>query len=208
MLPPFAPLPMLDRFLSELKSNARLRIGVALVFAVLWLYLIMLMRETMDGSAREYRRTSVKQAKLQSVMQQGDWTERLNAAKTLQAKMESALWRGDTLGLARASFQDWLNQQTQRAAVTRPVISMGTGIEEATGEQANVAAIDDLWKIRAKLVFDFNPESLNKLLGQMSRHTHHVAIESLRVTKEPVPRVELVASAYFQKPDGPPSAVR
>ncbi len=199
---------MLDQFLSELKSNARLRIAVALVFAVLWLYLILLMREALDSSAREYRSASVKLGKLQSVMKQGDWTERLNAAKTLQAEMESALGRGDTLGLARASFQDWLNQQMQRAAVARPVISMGTANEEATGEQARAAGIDDLWKVSARLVFDFNPESLNRLLGQMAGRKHHVVIEGLRITKEPVPRVEIVASAYFQKPDRPPSPGR
>ncbi|OGA35405.1 MAG: hypothetical protein A3F75_11480 [Betaproteobacteria bacterium RIFCSPLOWO2_12_FULL_64_23] len=195
---------MLDQFLSELKSNPRLRIAVALVFAVLWFYLILTMRETLDRSAREYRSTSIKLGRLQSVMQQGDWTERLNAAKTLQAEMESALWRGDTLGLARAAFQDWLNQQMQRAAVSRPVISMGTANEEATGGQAQAARIDDLWKVRAKLVFDFNPESLNKLLGQMTGNTHHVAIETLHITKAPIPRVELMASAYFQKSDRPP----
>jgi hypothetical protein len=198
---PLAQLLMLDQFLSELKGNARLRIAVALVFAVLWLYLILLMRDSLDQSAREYRSASIKLGKLQSVLQLGDWTERLNAAKTLQAQMESALWRGDTLGLARASFQDWLNQQVQRSAVSRPVISMGTANEEATGEQTRPAVIDDLWKVRAKLVFDFNPESLNKLLGQIAGHTQHVAIESLHITKEPNARVEITASAYFQKSD-------
>ncbi len=199
---------MLDQFLSEFKNNARLRIAVAMVFAVLWLYLILMMREALDTSAREYRSASVKLGKLQSVMNQGDWTERLNAAKTLQAEMESALWRGDTLGLARASFQDWLNQQMQRAAASRPVISMSPGNEEATNEQARAAGIDDLWKVSARLVFDFNPESLNKLLAQIMVHAHHVAIESMRITKEPVPRVEIVASAFFQKPDRPPSPGR
>ncbi len=194
---------MLDRFLSELKSNVRLRIAIALVFAVLWLYLILVMRDALDRSTREYRSTSIKLGKLQSVIQQGDWTERLNAAKTLQAEMESTLWRGDTLGLARASFQDWLNQQMQRAAVSRPVISMGIANEEAIGERARSADIDDLWKVRAKVVFDFNTESFNKLLSQMIANTHHVAIERLQITKEPVPRVEIVASAYFQKSDRP-----
>ncbi len=197
---------MLDRFLSEIKSNARLRIAIALVFAVLWFYLILMMRDALDRSAREYRSASVKLGRLHSVMQQGDWTERMNAAKTMQAEMESALWRGDTLGLARASFQDWLNQQVQRAAALRPVISMGTANEEQTGVQA--AGIDDLWKVNAKLVFDFNPESLNKLLAQMIGHTHHVVIESLHITKEPIPRVEILASAYFQKSDRLPSPGR
>lgn len=182
-----------------------MRIGVALILAVLWLYLILLMREALDDSTREYRSTLNKLHKLQLITQQGDWTERLNAAKTLRAGMESALWRGDTLGLAHASFQDWLNQQMQQAAVSRPTISMGTGNVEVTGEQAHSAGIDDLWQVRAKLMFDFSPGSLNKLLGQIMSHTHHVAIESLHITKEPIPRVEIVALAYFQKSDRLPS---
>lgn len=196
---------MFNQFLSELKSNARLRIGVALVFAVLWLFLILTMRDALDTSVREYRRASFKLGKLQSVMQQDDWTERLHAATTLQAAMESTLWRGDTLGLARASFQDWLNEQVRLAAVSRPVISIGSGNEEASGDQAHAAGINDLWKVKANVVFDFNPEALYKLLGQMAKNTHHVAIESLRITKEPNPRVEMVASAYFQKSERPPS---
>jgi hypothetical protein len=199
---------MLDQFLSEIKTNMRLRIALALVFAVLWLYLILLMRDALDSSAREYRSASIKLGKLQSVMQQGDWTERLNTAKTLQAEMESALWRGDSLGLARASFQDWLNQQMQRAAVSRPVVSMGSASEEAAGDKVLSAGIDDLWKVRAKLVFDFNPASLNKLLGQMTGNTQHVAIESLHVTQAPNPRVEITATAYFQKSARPASPSR
>ncbi len=190
---------MLERLRAELKGNARLRIAVALVFAVLWLYLILAMRDALDRSAREYRSASIKLSRLQSVIAQGDWTERLNAAKTLQAQVEAALWRGDTLGLARASFQDWANQQMQQAAVARPVISMGPANEEAPGEQARAAGLDDLWKVTAKLTFDFNPESLNKLLLKVITHTQHVAIETLRITKEPIPRVEIVATAYFQK---------
>lgn len=192
---------MLDQLFSELKGNLRLRIGVALILAVLWLYLILVMRETLDDSRREFRNSSLKLGKLQSVMREGDWSERLTAAKTLQAELESGLWRGDTLGLARASFQDWLNQQIQIAAVPRPSISMGGRNEGTPGDETQPGDAEGLWHVRAKLVFDFNPESLNKLLAQLASHPHHVAIESLHITKEPFPRVELLASAHFQKPD-------
>ncbi len=205
MSPVLTRFPMLEQLQAELKGNVRLRIAIVLIFAVLWLYLILVMRDALDRSAREHRSAAVNLGRLQSVIEQGDWTERLNAAKTLQAQMEGALWRGDTLGLAHASFQDWLNQQMQRAAVSRPVISMGTATEEAPGEQARAAGLDDLWKVRAKLTFDFNPESLNKLLLQMISHTQHVAIENLHITKEPIPRVEIVATAYFQKSEPQPS---
>lgn len=185
---------MLDQFISELKNNARLRIGIALILAVLWLYFILLMRDALDNGAREYRGSSVTLGKLQSVVQEGDWAERLAAAKTLQAEMESALWRGDSSGLANASFQDWLNQQMQLAGVARPTVSVGAGSETEPS-----SGIEDLWHVRAKMTFDFNSDSLNKLLGQIGAHPQHVVIESLHVTKEPIPRVEIMASAYFQQ---------
>lgn len=190
---------MLDQLLSELKYNARLRIALSLVVAVLCLYLILAMREASDRSAREYRSNAIKLGRLQFAMKQGDWPQRLSAAKTLRAELESTLWRGDTLGLARASFQDWLNLQTQRASLTRAVIAMGTADEQAPSQQRQVSDTDDIWKVRAKLTFDFTPDGINKLLELMAASTHRVVIERLHVTKEPVARVEMTVLAYFQK---------
>ena len=203
-----AHLPVFKLFLAELRTNARLRLGVALIFAVLWVYAVLLLRDAQDAAVREYRSASIKLARLQAVTQQRDWGERLNAARTLQAEMEGRLWRGATLGLARASFQDSLNQQMRQAGVTRPSVSMGSTDEESRSEGMQTGITDDLWKVKAKLVFDFNPVSFNKLFVQLANHPHHVVVESLHVTKEPVPRVEAVLLAYFQKPDTPPAALR
>ena len=203
-----APLPVFDRFLAELRNNARLRVGVALILAVLWVYAILLLRDARDAAVGEYRNASVKLARLQAVEQQADWGERLNAAKTLQAEIESRLWRGATLGLARASFQDFLGQQMRQAGITRPSVAMGTADEESRSEGAQTGLTDDLWKVKAKLVFDFNPLSFNKLFVQLANHPHRVVVESLHVTKEPVPRVEAVLLAYFQKPDDHPAATK
>lgn len=189
---------MLDQFLHEFKHNLRLRIGLALILAVIWLYLILVMRDALDDSTRMHRNASNRLSQLQSVMQQNDWNERLIAATTLQASLESELWPGDTLGLSRATFQDWLNQQMQSASISHPIISMAAS---ETSDQAVSPQADELWQVRAKVVFDFNPASLNQLLQQMMQYRHHVVIESLHITKEPVPRVEIMASAFFQKSD-------
>jgi hypothetical protein len=199
---------MINLFLAELKNNARLRLGVAFIFGVLWVYAILLLRDAQVAAVGEYRNASVKLARLQAVTQQGDWGERLNAARTLQAEMEGRLWRGATIGLARASFQDLLNQQMQQAGVTRPAVSMGSTDEENRGEGMQPGITDDLWKVKAKLAFDFNPLSFNKLFVQLANHPHPVVVESLHVTKEPVLRVEAVLLAYFQKPDPSPAVAK
>lgn len=199
---------MFNRFLAELKNSARLRLGVAFIFGVLWVYAVLLLRDAQVTAVGEHRIASVKLARLQAATQQGDWGERLNAARTLQAEIEGRLWRSATMGLARASFQDVLNQQMRQAGITRPSVAMGSTDEENRSEGMQPGITDDLWKVKAKLVFDFNPVSFNKLFVQLANHPHHVVVESLHVTKEPVPRVEAVLLAYFQKPDPPPAAAR
>ena len=199
---------MVKLFLAELRNSARLRLGVALIFGVIWVYAILLLRDAQVAATAEYRSTSIKLSRLQAATEQGDWRERLTAAKTLQAELEGRLWRGATIGLARAAFQDNLNQQMRQAAVTRPSVSMGTADEENRGEGAQAGAIDDLWKVKAKLVFDFNPISFNKLFVQLAEHPHRVVVESLHITKEPIPRVEAVLAAYFQKPDRNPAVAK
>lgn len=190
---------MLKQLLAELKASARLRMGVALVAAVVWLYAILLLQEARNDLALKYRGVASKTLRLQSVLREGDWTARLDSAKTLQAEMEGGLWRGDTVGLARASFQDWLNQEMQHASVTHPNLTMSAG-NEVRPDSQSAKPEGELWKVGAKLVFDFNPDSLNKLLGQLAGNPHHVIVESLHVTKEPNPRVELMVLAYFQPP--------
>jgi hypothetical protein len=196
---------MFDTFSTELKENARLRLGLALIVAVLWVYGLLLLRDQKTSVAQSYKNATTKLARLQSVAQQGDWLGRREAAKTLQANVESGLWRGDTLGLARATFQDYLTQQTLVAAVTRPVVTMGTVDDDIRTDGKLAGAShnldDEVWKVKAKLIFDFNPTSFNKLMGLLASQPRHVVIESLRVTKEPIARVEAVLVAYFQKPD-------
>jgi hypothetical protein len=56
-----------------------------------------------------------------------------------------------------------------------------------------------LWKVRAKLEFDFTPPGLMNLLKQITVNPQQVVVESLNIRKEPVPRVDMVLVANFQK---------
>ncbi len=199
---------MSNQFLAELRNNRRLRLGIALIIGVLWVYAILLLRDAQVVAAGEYHNASIKLARLQAATQQGEWEERLNQAKTLQTEIESRLWRGATIGLARAAFQDFLSQQLQQAGMTRPSVSMGSADEGNRSDGVQSGITDDLWKVKAKLVFDFNPLSFNKFFVQLTNHPHHIVVESLHVTKEPAPRVEMMLAAYFQKPDSPPTAAK
>ena len=127
----------------------------------------------------------------------------------MQAALESGLWRGDSLGLSRAALQDWLAQQMKQAQVPRPLITLAAQDEDAPAAAGSAGAAPDaaaadlaagLWKVKAKLNFDFTAESLPLLLARLAAPSPRVTVESLRVVREPVARVEMVVVAYFQKP--------
>ena len=191
---------MFDKLWVDLVRNPRLRVGLALIVAVLWFYGVLALRDVSESRLQSFQAAAGKLARVQAMAKQGDWVDRVTEVTTLQADLESGLWRGDTLGLSRAALQDFLSQQMRLAVVGRPLITLGNDEEVPPSSAEANSATNDLWKVKAKLNFEFTLESFNSLLLRLESHPQHLVVESLHVVKEPAPRVELVVVAYFQKP--------
>jgi len=120
----------------------------------------------------------------------------------LRINMENRLWRENTIGLAQAIFQDWLNQLTQQANLAKVQLAVAAQDGEAGGgkDQTGAESTFGLWKVSAKLAFDFNPQSFYPLLTRIAMHEKKVVIESLTIRSAPSPRAELLLVAYYLKP--------
>ena len=201
---------MLDNFIAQIRNNPRLRWGLWLIFGIFWLYAVLLLRDQFRDKSEQYANAVKKVERLQAEVRQKEWLERVEEARALKVQMESRLWQADSSGLAQASFQDWLNQMFLQAAIGRPSMTLsavedkGSGMTDA--EKKETVIPEDLWKIKAKLEFDFNPATFLSLMTQMVSHEKKTVFESLVIRKEPVPRVEAVVVAYFQKQKTPGSA--
>ncbi|OFW21007.1 MAG: hypothetical protein A3H27_10475 [Acidobacteria bacterium RIFCSPLOWO2_02_FULL_59_13] len=192
-------------FRAEFKASPRLRLGLWVILGILWGYGLLLLRDEFHQAADEHRALARKVARAQALAGQTEWDKRIEAARALQVELESRLWRAGTLGLAQAAVQDWLNQSVQQAGLTRPATSVDAQ-EEAAGEKNTAEArgkgpaTADLWKVSAKLSFDFSPQKFYTLMGRLYGADKQVLVESLSIRGAPVPRAEIVLSAYFQKP--------
>lgn len=183
-----------------------MRWGLWVILGISWLYAILLLRDQVRDQTDQYANIAKKVARLQTEVQHQAWLERVEPAKILRVQMESRLWQASTSGLAQAAFQDWLNQIFLQAAVGRPSITL-SALDEKTPEKTDevenngeTAAVPvDLWKVKAKLEFDFNPPAFLSLMTLIGGHDKKTVIESLVIRKEPFPRVEAVVAAYFQK---------
>ena len=194
---------------AELKANPRLRWGMWAIIGILWFYGILLLREAAQNETEAYLATSKKIAHIQGADTQTDWPSRLEAAQALRLSQENRLWREGTIGLAQASFQDWLSQTVQQANLPKAVVQKVAAQEETQGRGENDTSFGtyesplpaELWKVSAKLFFDFNPDTFYPFLDRIATHEKWIFVESLVIRGEPIPRVEINLVAYFQKPE-------
>lgn len=199
---------MIDNFLNQLRSNPRLRWGVALIAGIFWLYAILLLRETLQEKEQQHRASAQSIARLRAQLAQPEWVAWVAPAKTMAVQLEGRLWQAPTSGLAQAAFQDWLNAAMVKAGVTRPAITV-TVIDEAIAnapsqnQDSGTTTPADVWKIKAKLGFDFSAATLLDFMSLIENHEKQIIVGTLNVRKEPFSHVEMELVGYFQKQAGP-----
>jgi hypothetical protein len=199
---------MLDKFISQLRDNPRLRWGVALIIGIFWLYGVLVLRETLQAEEQQLRVATNATARLRAQLAQPEWASRVIAAKTMSVQLEGKLWQAPTSGLAQAAFQDWLNSTMSIAGATHTQITV-TVIDELTANTSNQqhdpgsTTPSDLWKIKAVLGFDYSVPVLLEFLNRIENNEHQIIVESLSVRKEPAPHVEMELYGYFQKQAAP-----
>lgn len=195
---------MIDNLLNQLRNNPRLRWGVALIIGIFWLYGILLLRETLQEQEQQHRAAAQSVSRLRAQLAQPEWTARVVPAKTMAVQLEGRLWQAPTSGLAQAAFQDWLNTAMLQTGVTRPMITV-TVIDEAVAnapdqsEASDTTTPADLWKIKAKLGFDFSAPALLDFMSRIENHEKQIIVGTLNVRKEPMSHVEMELYGYFQK---------
>jgi len=190
---------------AEFKVNPLLRLGLWVILGILWGYALLLLRDEVRLAADEHLALAKKVARAQALASQTEWEKRIAPAQALQVELESRLWRAGTLGLAQAAVQDWLSQAVQQAGLTRPATSVAAQEEVASEKSSTEAqgkglATAHLWKVSAKLSFDFSPQKFYTLMGRIYGTDKQVVVESLSIRGAPAPRAEMLLSAYFQQP--------
>ena len=206
---------MLNSLLSDLRTNPRLRLWLALIFGALWLYGVLHLRDSLKNTKQQQRATALNITRLRAQLNQTEWLERLAPAQTTAVQMESRLWQAPTAGLAQAALQDWINTALTQAKAGKPqvtvtvvdeMVSASSGAPPAIATPSAPVGADgapstppDLWKIKAKIGFTYTAPSFLDFLSNVANHDKQVIVVSLNVHKEPLPQAEAELVAYFQK---------
>ncbi len=200
---------MAEALLAQLRANARLRWGLALIVAIAWLYGVLELRDDVRDQTQQHSNLAQSVARLNTQLAQPEWTERAAAARAMAVQLEGRLWQAPTAGLAQSALQEWLMGTAVKVGLAPPQINIAL-VDDAVPASVTGASADtptatpgNLWKLRARMVFEFNAPALVDLLARMENSDRQVVIKQLVVRKEPAPRVELEVLAFFQKPAKP-----
>lgn len=179
---------------SDLRSNGRLRVGLALIVAIVWLYELLDLQDRNAIVLDQYKQTALQLARFGGQQNQKQWSARADSARAALSIAESGLWHNATLGLAQAETQDWLTQQLHSVKAVSYLVKVAESEAGPDKKSGKSDGPPDLSQVRAKLEFKSDPKVLNNLLLRMSTSAHQIIVESMLVNPT---KTELTVSAWY-----------
>jgi hypothetical protein len=191
----------LQGLVTEVRGNRRLALGLLLALLLVWLYMILALRDATARLARELRQVNQEQARTESIGSADQWRARAQSAAQLRNQMHERIWRQPTLGLAQARFQEWLALEINRVGIGRrgivPLAAAGAGTP-ANADDASESK--DFWRVALRVDAEADPYALQQLLTNLARAKPQVLVEALNVRAGPPARFDMIVVAPFFKP--------
>lgn len=181
--------------IARLEQNPRLLLGIAVVAALLWVFLLLDLAERSDSLQAEEARTAQQLERMRSATREAEWPNFRDEINQRLTAFRERAWRAESEGLVQAMVQDWLSQQVGAVGATQRelAVSLPTALEGAEGSELP----SEMRVVRARLVLDFQPGSFATLMEALATAPNWIWIESLHVRNWGNPAVELELGALF-----------
>ena len=184
--------------LQELRSNLRLRLGLAVIVSILVLNALLDWRDALAVSVDEHRRLLTQLARLSQHQEADQWQVRAAEAAEVLMQARAQLWRQSSAGLAQAQVQDWLNRllrQSGATAVSVRVIEPEVALETSALRERLPEDMRQLQSLRARVEFASDPAVLLVLLAALNDSPQRVIVDTLIV--KPF-KTELALTFWFE----------
>lgn len=190
----------MSRWLQELRDNPRLRAGLALIVGLVWLLGLLELLDRRDAAEKERARLADEMLRLRAVGAEQHWPAFRDQARQRLTDYRSLAWREESEGRIQAMLQDWLREQLAAVGIQPRelqvvVLPPGATLPGEAGRRQALAA--DMRIARARLSFDFKPDSLHRLLAALPSSRHWIWVSRLVVGNDTRRTVELELEALF-----------
>lgn len=168
---------------SELAQSARLRLGLVVVVAILWLWGLLVLGDQAQLWRESAGQLQDKALALRPVLKERIWLERAeDSSQQLQA-VRAQLWSDPDLAVSEANLLDWLRGTAQKAGLTVRDLTVNRG-----GLDKPTPALQGLTPVTARLVVDYNRLPMLGYLAELARREPLVMVDrlALRLGAQPV----------------------
>ena len=190
----------MSRWRDELRSNVRLRIGLVAVVALLWLLGLLELLDMLDAARKDRSRLHDEVAELRLVGGEQRWPILRDQAEQRLADYRSLAWREESEGRMQAMLQDWLREQLATVGVQPRELSVTVlpARSVAPAERSKKSELPaDMRIARARLSFDFKPDTLHQFLARLPASQRWIWISRMSVENDSRRLVEIELEALF-----------
>lgn len=188
----------MSRWRRELQDNPRLRIGLLAVAALLWLIGLLELDARVQAAEQERARLADEIARLRVAAAEQQWPALRDEARQRLADLRSLAWREESEGRMQALLQDWLREQLAAAGLQPRDLQVSVLPADGGLDDKRKAELPtDLRIARARLAFDFQPDSLHRVLAALPASRKWIWVSRLIVDNAGRRTVDLEVEALF-----------
>lgn len=179
---------------TEITRNRLLRWGLIAAAVILWANITLLLFEATGHLQTKLAALAEERQRYEALAKDGQWPQRQAASEALAERALQRLWPAESEAIARADFQEWVLRMARESGLGRPTVRIerSLAIKAPPGSEP----------IAAQLSADFTPEALVEFLKRVSTGQRITVVTSLRVQKQPVPRVDAIVTAFTRSAPG------
>lgn len=195
----------------QIRSNARLRLGLAIVLFVLWLYLILILLDSTALLRSEAMQIAGRIDDGRALTKQKAWPERAKIAQERLDSIRALMWSESEQGLAEARMQDWVSAVAAKTGLIVRDIAL---IRGEVGSRFDAAATPGGLastlppghaRVRLRLTAEFRPMAMSLMLAELAQGDRMIKVDRLHVltaTSPPLLEMELGAVVHFDNQAG------
>lgn len=177
----------------EWMGNARLRWGVRMILATLWIWFSLLAQDQAAAWRAEGDEAQAQMQRLSSLRSETVWPQRAEDARTQLESARALLWTAASQGQAEATLQDRLREMAAKAGLTIRELSIVAGDTKPTSDGAR--------PLRVRLIVDMSDRvALTGFLSEVSQSPQLMIVDTLRLRPQAAaPRAEIEVRVLYRE---------
>ncbi len=162
----------------QIASDPRLRLAIWAVISLVLINLMLSLGERRVLISGQIQSASDQYHRIEAVLREADWEVREREARAHLTMVEQTYWSSESIGLARAEFQSWVERQSQVATFDIASFSLQPAVE--------LEEMPGWYRLAATVEGPRDPAALARFLGQLEGGQRQIDVNGVMISDRSV----------------------